>query len=220
MYIIAAIVRGAVEFAVRDSRAAYFYTYWAGEGVDALLGFFAIQESFRRVFKSFYVLRWFRFLLPGVGIVMLIVAMGIGFFHPPIEVDPWPATVFVGSIAVNCLQVGIFALFVLLVRLYFLPWQNYAFGISVGFSIAAFGMFTTVLLRSAIGSNPPLILKYVAPAANLIALVIWLASFFKPEPPSPYEGMVSPFTPEELLALLKSYTEELKGLLKRSPVTI
>lgn len=213
------VAAGIAEFAVRNHHAAYFYLYWASEAMYAILGFFAIQESFRRVFRNFYVLRWFRFLLPGVGVVMLVLAILEGYFNPPIEVPSWAATIFVAEIAVRCLQVGIFALFVLLVRLYFLPWQNYAFGISVGFSISAFGIFTTVMLRSALGAKPPLALLYVPAVAYLIAILIWLASFIKPEPPNPYQGMVSPFTPEQLLELLRSYTQELKGFLKRSMVT-
>lgn len=218
-YTAVSIVTGLAEFIFRNSPWTYFYLYWGAQAVDAILGFFAIQESFRRVFRNFYVLRWFRFLLPGVGVVMLILAIVEGYFNPPIEAPPWLATIFVGEIAVRCLQVGIFALFVLLVRLYLLPWQNYTFGISVGFSITGFGIFTTVMLRSALGRKPVLVLQYLPAVAYLIAVVIWLASFYKPEPPNPYAGKVSPFTPEELLELLRSYTRELKGLLKRSPAT-
>ena len=211
-----AVAAGIAEFAVRNHRPIYFYLYWVSEAIYAILGFFAIQEAFRRVFRNFYVLRWFRFLLPGVGVVMLVLAILEGYFNPPIQVVPWAATIYVAEIAVRCLQVGIFALFVLLVRLYFLPWQNYAFGISVGFSIAAFGMFTSMMLVSALGTKILLAAQYTPALAYLIAVLIWLASFIKPEPPNPYQGMVSSFTPEELLALLRSYTQELKGLLKRS----
>ena len=215
IYTAVSIVTGVGEFAVRNSPWTYFYLFWIAEAIEAILGFFAIQESFRRVFRNFYVLRWFRFLLPGVGVVMLILAIVEGYFNPPVAARSWLATIFVGEIAVRCLQVGIFALFVALVRLYLLPWQNYAFGISVGFSIAAFGTFMTLMLRSAFGSKP-LIFQYAPAVAYLVAVLIWLASFFKPEPPNPYQGMVSPLTPEQLLELLRSYTQELKGLLKRS----
>jgi len=211
-----AVAAGIAEFAVRNHRAIYFYLYWTEEAIYTILGFFAIQESFRRVFRNFYILRWFRFLLPGVGVVMLALAILEGYFNPPIAVSSWAATIYVGDIAVSCLQVGIFALFVVLVRLYLLPWQNYAFGISVGFSIAAFGTFMSMILVSAFATKVFLIGRYVPAMAYLIAILIWLASFFRPEPPNPYAGKVSPFTPEELLALLRSYTQELKGLLKRS----
>jgi len=214
-YTVFSIVAGIGEFAVRNRPWTYFYVYWAAEAVYSILGFFAIDEAFRRVFRNFYVLRWFRFLLPGVGIVMLILAVVEGYFNPPVQAPWWLATIYVGEIAVRCLQVGIFALFVLLVRLYLLPWQNYAFGISVGFSIAAFGMFTTVMLRSALGTKL-MALQYVPAMAYLIAVLIWLASFIKPEPPNPYQGLISPLTPEQLLVLLRSYTQELKGLLKKS----
>ena len=219
VYTAVSVVTGVAEFIVRENRVVYFYLYWTAEAIYAILGFLAIAESFRRVFRNFYVLKWFRFLLPGAGVVMLILAVVEGYFNPPIEAPAWLATIFVGEVAVRCLQVGIFALFVLLVRLYLLPWQNYTFGISVGFSITAFGIFTTMMLRSALGQKPALVLQYLPAVAYLIAVVIWLASFFRPEPPNPYQGMISPFTPEELLALLRSYTRELKGLLKRSLVT-
>ena len=219
IYTAVLIARAVAEFIFRNSPWTYFYLYWSGEAVEAILGFFAVQESFRRVFRNFYVLNWFRFLLPGVGVVMLVLAIVEGYFNPPIAARWWLATIYLGEVAVRCLQLGVFALFVALVRLYLLPWQNYTFGISVGFSIAALGMFMSMMLISAFGPKVMVIARYAPSVAYVIADSIWLASFFRPEPPNPYHGKVSPFTPEELLALLRSYTQELKGLLKRSPAT-
>ena len=216
IYTVFSILAQIAEFAVRNDPWKYYYLYWIAAAFYAILGFFAIQEAFHQVFEQFYVfLWWFKFLLPGVGIAMLIIALVEGYFNPPIQARPWLATIFVGEIAVGCLQVGIFALFVLLAWLYPMPWRNYAFGISTGFSVAGFGLFLSFMARSVFGTKVISIAQYGPAVAYLIAVVVWLASFIKPEPPDPYEGLVSPLTPEQLLEVLRSYTRQMKDMFRR-----
>jgi hypothetical protein len=55
--------------------------------------------------------------------------------------------------------------------------------------------------------------------AYIIAVLIWLLSFIKPEPPDPFAGIASPLTPEEVLVLLKTWTKQIKGMFERCLTT-
>src|SRR6266700_490357 len=70
-YTIFSVVVGIGKFLARGNDWQYFYVYWLAEALYAVLGFLAIYEAFRWVFRSFYVLSWFKYLLPGVGTIML-----------------------------------------------------------------------------------------------------------------------------------------------------
>src|SRR5436305_1218186 len=64
IYTMFAILAGLTEFTVRNNAWKYAYVYWAAEALYTVLGFFAIQETFRWVFQHFYIFWWFKLLLP------------------------------------------------------------------------------------------------------------------------------------------------------------
>jgi hypothetical protein len=219
-YTLFSIVAEITTFAVQRNMWAYFYVYWSAEAVYAVLGFMAIYEAFRHVFWHFYVMwPWFKFLVPSVGVLMLVLSLIEGIAFPPIQAPPLLATIVVAEMAVRCLQGGVFCLFIVLVILNSLPWQNQAFGIALGFSISGLGIFVTFLLRSKFGTQFVPVIKFVPPVAYILAVMIWLFSFIRPEPPNPFTGLASPLTPDEVLTLLQRLTREMKGLFKRCLAT-
>jgi hypothetical protein len=198
----------------------FVYLYWTTEALYALLGFLAIHESFRHVFRHFYAMWWwFKFLPAIIGIVLMAVSLIEGIFFPPIQAPPLLATIFVAEMAVRCVQSGVFCLFIVLVKLYALPWRNYSFGIALGFAVSAFGIFVTFLVRSKSGTHFVPVIRFIPPVAYIIAVFIWLLSFIKPEPPDPFAGIASPLAPEEVLVLLKTWTKQIKGMFERCLTT-
>jgi hypothetical protein len=205
---------------VQHDQWRFLYVYWTTEALYALLGFLAIYEAFRHVFRHFYVMWWwFRFLPAVIGLLLMGVSLVEGIFFPPIQAPPLLATIFVSEMAVRCLQSGVFCLFIVLVKLYSLPWRNYSFGIALGFAVSAFGIFVTFLVRSKSGTQFVPVIRFIPPVAYIIAVLIWLLSFIKPEPPDPFAGIESPLRPEEVLVLLKSWTQQIKGMFKRCLTT-
>src|SRR6266481_2210227 len=219
-YTVFSLLAGTVKLFVRKNALAYFNAYWSAEALYALLGFLAVYEAFRWVFRHFYLMWWwFKYLLPGIGTLMLAIAIIKGLLFPPIEVRHDLAIIYVSEMAVRCLQGGIFALFVVLVRLHSLPARTYAFGISLGFAISAFGIFLAVSVRSEFGTKVAPLVKLLPAVAYMVAVGIWLAFVIRPEPPDPFEGLASSVAPERVIEILDQYTRQLKDLFKRCSPT-
>jgi hypothetical protein len=215
-YTIFSILAAVTLLVVQRNPWAYFYAYWIAEALYALLGFFAICEAFYRVFWHFFLMWWwFKFLLPSVGILMLALSVVEGIFFPPVQAPPLLATIFVAEMAVRCLQGGVFFLFIMLVWFHSLPWQNYAFGIALGFATSGFSIFVTFVLRSKFGTGIVKVIQFVPPVAYIATVGIWLAAFLRPEPPDPLAGHMSPLKPDEVVRVLERLTQQVKGIFKR-----
>ncbi|HLJ90651.1 MAG TPA: hypothetical protein VKZ53_27840 [Candidatus Angelobacter sp.] len=205
-----------LRFITNADRRTYYYVYWASEAVYAVLGFFAINEAFRRIFRvQFIALKWFKFLPVTIGAATLTAAVVDGIFFPPIDARPMLATIVAAEIAVRCLQGALFCLLSILVRLHRVSLQNQAFGISLGFAVAGFGILLTFMLRSVFGTRFNSAIRFGPPLAYITAVVIWLSAFVKAEPLDPFLGPNAPrLTTEQIERLtgaLKDATEEMKG---------
>jgi len=192
----------------------YFYLYWGGEAVYAVLGFLAMYEVFREVFSNFYRLAWFRFLMPSVGGLMLLIAALIPLTHPPSHAPAILALIFNLQIAVRCLQLGVFLLIFLLARVFNLYYRQYAFGISAGFGIAAMGILAGTLVRTHFGLQHGIFFQFAPAVSYCVAVAVWLVSFVRPEPTDPFADFQHLFTPELFLRELERYRREIREVLR------
>ncbi|HET9837329.1 MAG TPA: hypothetical protein VFR84_03780 [Candidatus Angelobacter sp.] len=193
----------------------YFYFYWYGEAVSVLVVFFALQESFNLVFRNFLSLAWFRLLFPGVGILMVVVATSRAAFHPVAQASLLASALISLEIAVGFLQVGVFFLFLVLVRFFHMRWRQYAFGVVCGFGVAASGTLVVYLLRSEFGTKFNPVVRITAPLAYIAAVVVWLATFLRAEASQAIQNAPSALTPEQMALELRRYTSAVKGFLGR-----
>jgi hypothetical protein len=188
----------------------YFYLYWGLEAVYAVLGFAAIHEVFRHVFENFTSLPWFKLLLPIVVAVMLGLSAAFAFLSHAADMGPLEEGILSLQIAVRCLQVGVFALIFWLARFFDLDYRQYAFGIAAGFGIAAAGILLGTLVRTGLGLKFLIFFKYFPTVSYCVAVVVWLASFVRPESADPFRDFRHLFTPELFLAQLQRYRQEVK----------
>ena len=209
-----AVAAEIIKFLVRGSSRTYFHVYVVTQSIYAVLGFLAIYEVFNHVFRNFLRIRWFRFLLPGIGILMLAVSVLIAVFRPPIQASRYLAIIFVLEIGVRCLQIGMFFLIFGLAKFYNLYWRQYAFGIAAGFGVLAFGILLATVIRSEFGTRYINVITFMPFVTYFVAVLIWLASFFKPQPPSPFEDIGHPFTPELFVEQLDRYRQQIKDVLR------
>lgn len=193
----------------------YFHIYWAGEALSVVLIFFALQESFYLVFRNFLSIAWFKFLFPGVGIFMLAVAIIRSAAHSTPDANILEAALISLEIAVGFLQIGIFCLFILLVRFFQMRWRQHAFGVVLGFGIAAAGSLVVYLLRSEFGTKSYPIVRITPPLAYIAAVLIWLVTFLRQEPEQPVHDRTLALTPEQMVFELRRYTRVVKGILER-----
>ena len=174
------------------------------EALSVFVTFFALQEAFYLVFRNFLSISWFKLLFPGIGILMFAVALLRAMFHPAADTRPLAASLIFLEIAVGFLQFGIFCLFIVLVAFFHMRRRQRAFGVVLGFGIAAAGNLIVYLLRSEFGTEVDPIVRVTAPITYVIAVVVWLATFISRQPPGPLQSstlmisspLSSEFSPE------------------------
>ena len=209
------VISAFFQFASRNNFSLYFAFYWANEVLYNLLGFLALQEIFRFVFRNFYGMRWFRLIFPSIGILMVAIAALRTALYPSPDTD-WRATLIVSlEITIKVLQIGIFCVFVLLMRFFRMPGRQYAFGIALGFGIEAAGSLGVFLLRSEFGTKFDPVVRITPAIAYIIAVAVWVATFIRKEPSQPAQSWDAELTPEQMITELKRHTKAVKGILGR-----
>ena len=200
---------------VRNHVVLYRDIYWPSEALSMVLTFFALQEAFYLVFRNFLSISGFRLLFPGIGILMLVIAVLRTSLQPVLQASFLASTLISLEIGVGFLQFGIFCLFIVLVRFFHMRWRQQAFGVVLGFGIAAAGSLVVYLLRSEFGTKLNPIVRITPPIAYIIGVVVWLVTFLWPEPLQPPLVGSAIFSPEQMATDLRRYTHAVKGILER-----
>lgn len=197
---------------VLSNHILYFYTYWATEPGEILLGVLAVHESFMRVFRAFYALGWFRVLFPGAIALTLIYSGWIAYAHPPQHATRVGAAIISAAVASEYVIVGIAALFFALVSLLRVRWRVYEFRIVLGFGISALAMVFAGVVRSQNGTTFILLSEYAPPVAYFLAVLIWLSAMLQPGTGNVWDVRDSP---EVLVRDLRGHLVALKKFLRR-----
>ena len=214
-YLLFSVLSTVVGLSVQKHKALLFDVYLVSESGYAFLTFLALQEAFRSVFRNFYSLRWFKLSFPAIGILIVFVALLRAVFFRPAHDNPANVAFISLEIAVAFLQFGVFCVFILLVRFFHMRWQQHAFGIVLGFGIAAAGSLVAFLLRSEFGTILNRLVQTAVPVTYIIGVVIWLATFVREEPSGAAKDDGAPLTPEQMIAELRRQTQVVKGILGR-----
>jgi hypothetical protein len=204
-----------VLWSVRNDAQVYSTVYLIYDALGEFLTFFALQEALRSVFRNFLGMRWFRWLFPGIGILMISVAVLRTLLVPRPAFSLFTTTIIGLEIAVGFLQFGIFSLFIILVRLFHLRWGQHAAGIVFGYGVSAAGSLVAFLLRSEFGTKFDPVIRIAPPIAYIIGVAIWLATFLKAESGRPEAAWATTLTPEQMITELKRHTKTVKGILGR-----
>jgi len=201
-------------FATRNMPVAYYWTYWISEGFNTVFIFLAIDEIFRAVFVSFYRMPWFRWLFPGVGLLLLMIASLRSALHPMRAATRISAIIVSLEIIVGFLQMGIFGLLLAIARFFRVRYRPYTFGLALGFGLVSGGWLIAYLLRSEFGTQFDKVVRIVTPASYNLGLVVWLATFLARQSETVQSGANAGFTPEQMISDLKRYTALAKKVFK------
>jgi hypothetical protein len=193
---------------------AYLFAYWANEALLAVLAVLALHEAFRRVFFGFYArFRWFRLLFPAVVALALLIVLWAALHGPTARSSALRSAVLLFGIAVNFIQALLFCLFIGIARTFRLRWRFAPLGILLGFTISAVGSLVDYWGVSVFGTKVENFLKYVPPVAYILAVVIWLDTFLRPEPGP---GVVSAATIRQIAEEIRQDTIAIKKFLEKS----
>jgi len=195
-----------------SNRRIYFYIYWFTEPGEILLAVLAVQESFRAVFRAFYLLWWFRFLFPGAIAAALGYAAWHAYAHPPFHASPIGAAIISMAIAAQYVIICITVLFFVLLRIIRVRRRPYEFSIVFGFGISALALAFAGLVRSEFGTKFSFLSEWLPGVAYLVAVVIWLSAMLGEEPKNGHIIAVRPSS-EELVDDLRNQLQTLKKFL-------
>ena len=190
---------------------AYFYLFWAFEILYTILALLALHEAFSRVFRAFFqVYRWFWLLFPVAATLVGAIAVAYTVRHPPAQADRVISFILSCEIAINVIQAGIFLLFLGVQWLFNVRRRNYPWGIVEGFAVVALaGM--AFALRSEFGTRFALLVKYGPPVAYILAEILWLDTFLRPPDAEPQ--WTQAITPAQAWEEIQQTTRVLKSIL-------
>lgn len=214
-FVTLSVIATVILMSVSYNAQYYSVIYWTNDALGVVLAFFALNEALRSVFRNFLGLRWFRWLFPAIGIVMISVA-GLRILLVPRPAFSLFTTTIIGlEIAIGFLQFGIFSLFIILVRLFHLRWGQHAAGIVFGYGVSAAGSLAAYLLRSGFGTKYDPVVRIAPAIAYIIGVTVWLATFLKAESGRPEAAWATKLTPEQMITELRRHTKTVKGILTR-----
>jgi hypothetical protein len=204
-YLASSVVVTAVRLSLRGDYLTIFKVYWATEAVYALLALLALHEVFRRVFFAFYLFRWFWPVFP-TAVVGIVLITFTGELRVAKEAPQLVRLVLAVGVTAKYVEAGLFVVFVLLVALLNVTWRTYAFGIVNGFAVSALGGWLSYGVTSEFGTKFTALAKYSHPVAYILAVIIWLITFARPEAPGATERWILAITPDELVTEIKHNT--------------
>ena len=148
-----------------------------------------------------------RLIYYGTISLVLLVTVRNAIVNPPVQAHPLIGLILSIGIAVNLLQAGIAALFAALSKPLAIEHRRYPFGIVAGFAVSSLVPFIGYFARSIFGKNLDTFTQNASAVAYILALLIWLMAFSKPEPEE--RAWTPPMPPEEMLRLVHGYLRAL-----------
>jgi hypothetical protein len=209
------VVATIILLGVSNNTHYYALVFWPSDALGVFLAFLALNEALRSVFRNFLGMRWFRWLFPGIGIVMISAAVLRITLLPRPAFSLFTTTIIGLEIVVGLLQFGIFSLFIILVRLFHLRWRQHGAGIIFGYGVSAAGSLVAFLLRSEFGTKFDPVVRIAPPIAYIIGVAVWLVTFLKAESAASGERWTAALTPEQMISELRRHTKTVKGILGR-----
>jgi len=151
----------------------FFYSYWVGAAVSALLSFRVIHEIFLDVFRPYDMLKDLgTVLFKWTGVVMLLVSVVVAFSNSA-QSDPLVQAVTTLQRSVRMVQCGLILFLLLFSRFLGVSRRQVGFGIALGF-----GLFASVeLILIALNSGGLLDIARIGlvnTAMYDLAIVVWL----------------------------------------------
>jgi hypothetical protein len=175
-YVLAQIGIFAITFPLRgpDNYEWFFYAYWAGAAVSALLSFRVIHEIFLDVFRPYHMLKDLgTVLFKWTGLVMLLVSVIVAFSNSA-HSDPLVQAVTLLQRSVLMVQCGLILFLLLFSQFLGVSRKQKSFGIALGF-----GLFASVqLLLLALYAGRYLDIGLMALVNTFmydLAIVVWIA---------------------------------------------
>jgi hypothetical protein len=181
----------------------YYFTYWTSELLLILLSLTALNQVFWYMFRGFDFAWWLRPVYYAAILVALGITIRMAIVSPPVIHDPFASFILDAEITANMIRGGIVALFAALTKSLVVRFQRYPFGIVLGFGVSSVGPMAAYFAFSAFGTKVSGLKDILASVSYIIALVIWLRVFSRPD--TKLTRMEPPIPPEEMWGTIDGY---------------
>ncbi|MBZ5616675.1 MAG: hypothetical protein LAO23_21930 [Acidobacteriia bacterium] len=174
-FLLAQVANFAVTFPLwlAGSRILYFWFFWLGEAVNAVLGFKVIHEIFLDVFRPYHTLKDLGTLLfKWTGVVLLLLSLVVAFSNS-LDHDPLVHALTTLQRSVGVVQLGLILFLLLFSRFLGVSRKQVSFGIALGFGLFA-GVDLMLMALNSGGFIAQDTLNLINMATWNMAILIWL----------------------------------------------
>jgi len=208
------IFRWVFEQRYGTGSGAYFQAYWDTEAGELLLEFLALGESSWHIFSAYRKLR------PFWGLLMCTVGIAVayGVFAAWRDI-PGKITFARLMMRADVLETFIYTgvaliFFGLIFRLHLFQWYSRESSIILGLGVTSAAGVVMLGLTSYFGKSIQTATYWVSPWGYILAEVIWIREFLRPDPPKPSNEELAMLRPilEEANQALDRYSEALKEI--------
>jgi hypothetical protein len=175
LFLLAQVANFAVIFPLwlTGNYGLYFWPFWLGEAVNAVLGFKVIHEIFLDVFRPYHTLKDLGTLLfKWAGVVMLLVSVVVAFSNS-FDQSPLVHAVTTLQRSVRIVQLGLILFMLLFSSFLGVSRKQVSFGISLGFGLFAGVELMLMALNSGgfVGMGN---LNLINMVTYVLAILVWL----------------------------------------------
>jgi len=216
-YVLFDLLRTIVALVTFSRPQVHLYFYWITAPMEAIMAILAVHESFRRVFRAFYLVRWFRFCFPGAIMLALLYSVLMGYFFPPVKAPGLYAAIISGMLMAQYVILAISIAFFALAKLLQVPWRIHEYRIVAGFGLSSGVTALAAGVRSVFGTRFAFVSEMLPAVSYLLALGIWLSAAAYRLPPKAASDGQRPTQAdlEELVSRLRGDLAIVRALLKR-----
>ena len=151
----------------------YFWFFWLGEAVNAVLGFKVIHEIFLDVFRPYHTLKDLGTLLfKWAGVVLLLLSVVVAFSNS-LDRDPVVHALTTLQRSVGVVQLGLILFLLLFSRFLGVSRKQVSFGISLGFGFLA-GVELLLMALNSGGFVTFENLNLINMVTYILAIFVWL----------------------------------------------
>jgi hypothetical protein len=173
-FLLAQVTNFAITFPLwlTGSRTLYFWFFWLGEAVNAVLGFKVIHEIFLDVFRPYHTLKDLGTLLfKWAGVVLLLLSLVVAFSNS-LDRDPLVHALATLQRSVGVVQLGLILFLLLFSRFLGVSRKQVSFGIALGFGLFA-GVDLVLMALNSGGFIAQDNLNLINMATWNMAILIW-----------------------------------------------
>jgi hypothetical protein len=179
-YLASEVMLFVVLFLNQKDYDAYFYLYWLGAGISAVLGFKVIHEVFTDVLRPFHALRDFSsMLVRWAGALAMLIAVLAAIGGTGSGFTKVTAGLLSLERSVRVMQCGLILFLLMFSRYLGISRRHRSFGIALGFGIFAAVELAVFGLRVS-GTLNSTTLSLASMTSYDIAVMVWLGYFALP----------------------------------------